>query len=422
MNYSDAKARHLVDFESAPSTLAGKRTVAVMHSSYPGDPRPRRAAEALTVEGASVEVICLKETEEEPRQETFNGVQITRILLRRHRGGKISYVIQYALFTLLSGLILAGRACKRRYDFVHVHSMPDVLVFSALVPKLLGAKVILDLHDPMPELMMTIFALREDSHAVRALKRLEKLSVRFADAVLTPNTAFKKIFLARGCPPEKIGVVMNSPDEALFPPREAARQVSGARDLLKPFVIMYHGSLVERHGLDLAVSALGKIKASIPSAELRIYGRSTPFLKRVLDSARRAGLSESVQFLGPKKLEQIAEAIRECDVGIIPNRRSRFTELNTPTRVFELLSQGKPVIAPRTQGLLDYFDPEDLVLFALGDADDLASKIAYVFKHPQEIARIVERGQKAFRRYKWSTERLRLVARVESVLSEVGRR
>ena len=53
-----------------------------------------------------------------------------------------------------------------------------------------------------------------------------------------------------------------------------------------PFVIMYHGSLVERHGLDLAVTALGKIKQSIPQAELRIYGRSTPYLERVMDSVR----------------------------------------------------------------------------------------------------------------------------------------
>jgi glycosyltransferase involved in cell wall biosynthesis len=412
----------LAGLESATSTLAGKRAVAVMHSSYPGDPRPRRAAEALTVEGAYVEVICLKETAEEPQQETFNGVQITRILLRRRRGGKLSYVKQYALFTLLSGLILAGRACKRRYNFVHIHSMPDVLVVSALVPKLLGAKVMLDLHDPMPELMMSIFALREDSRAVRTLKRLEKWSIRFADAVLTPNTAFKEVFLARGCPPEKIGVVMNSPDEALFPPAEATRQVSNDRDPLKPFVIMYHGSLVERHGLDLAVIALGKIKASIPRAELRIYGRSTQFLKRVLNSARQVGLSDAVQYLGLKKLEHIAEAIRECDVGIIPNRRSKFTELNMPTRVFEFLSLGKPVIAPRTQGLLDYFDMEDLIFFELGAADDLASKIAYVFKNPREVARIIERGQKALQPYKWSTERLRFVARVESLLSETGKR
>ncbi len=104
---------------------------------------------------------------------------------------------------MLSGAILAGRALKRRYDLVHVHNMPDVLVFSALVPKLLGAKVILDLHDPMPELMMTIFGLRENSRSVRLLKILEKWSLGCADAVLTVNEACKKIFSARSCPAGK---------------------------------------------------------------------------------------------------------------------------------------------------------------------------------------------------------------------------
>ena len=138
---------------------------------------------------------------------------------------------------------------------------------------------------------------------------------------------------------------------------------------------MYHGSLVERHGLDLAVMALRKIRESFPSVELRIYGRSTPFLERVMDSVRKSELREVVRYLGPKKLEQIVEAICECDVGIIPNRRSIFTELNTPTRIFEYLSQGKPVIAPRAPGILDYFGPQELVFFELGDADDLAAKI-----------------------------------------------
>ena len=44
--------------------------------------------------------------------------------------------------------MLALRSLTRRYDLVHVHNMPDILVFAALVPKVFGAKVVLDLHDP----------------------------------------------------------------------------------------------------------------------------------------------------------------------------------------------------------------------------------------------------------------------------------
>jgi glycosyltransferase involved in cell wall biosynthesis len=404
-----------------PCHLIGKRVVAVVYSSFPADPRPRRAAEILVKEGSSVEVICLRDSIDEPQHESFNGVQITRVPLKRRRGGKLSYLMQYGLFILIAGVILAGRTLKKRYHLVHIHNMPDVLVFSALVPKMRGAVVILDLHDPMPELMMTIFGLEEESYAVRVLKKLEKWSLGFADSVLTVNEACKKIFSARSCSAEKIDVIMNSPEETIFEFREPSRNGLARRENSTPFVIMYHGSLVERHGLDLAVMALGKIRESIPQAELRIYGRSTPFLEQVMDLVRTLGLGEVVRFLGPKKLEQIAEAIRGCDVGIIPNRRSVFTELNTPTRIFEYLSQGKPVIAPRAPGILDYFGPQDLVFFELGDADDLAVKLEYVFKHPEEMVRLVERGQGVYLAHKWSNERLRFVSLVEGLLKVAGR-
>jgi glycosyltransferase involved in cell wall biosynthesis len=406
--------------KSEPHHLAGKRVVAVMYSTFPSDPRPRREAEILAKEGANVEVICLRETDDEPQHESFNGVAITRIPLKRRRGGKLSYLFQYGWFVLLSGAMLTIRTLRKRYDLVHVHNMPDFLVFSALVPKLLGAKVIIDLHDPMPELMMTIFGLRENSLAVKALKLLEKWSLGFADRVLTVNETCRKIFSERSCPAEKISVIMNSPEELIFQFR--APSVHGpAVGVRKPFVIMYHGSLVERHGLDLAVTALEKAKESIGDVELRIYGRSTPFLEQVMEAVRKKpDLSAVVRYLGPKKLEEIVEAIRECDVGIIPNRRSIFTELNTPTRIFEYLSQGKPVIAPRAQGILDYFGPRELVYFELGNTDDLAAKMEYVFAHPEEMFTVVQSGQRLYLTHKWSSERLQFVSIVEGLLKVAG--
>jgi glycosyltransferase involved in cell wall biosynthesis len=400
----------------APLHLAGKRAVAVMYSTYPADPRPRRAAEALAREGVGVEVICLRETDEELERESFGGVDITRIPLKHRRAGKFTYLAQYSSFILIAAGILASRALRQPYDLVHVHNMPDVLVFSALMPKILGAKIILDLHDPMPELMATIFGARENSFSVWMLKKLEKWSLRFADQVITCSEVWRRIFLTRGCLAGKIAVIMNSPDEKIFRHRQPVGQNPGTGDSPKPFVIMYHGALVERHGLDLAVLALQKIRGRIPNAELRIYGRNTPFLEQVLDLVIKLDLGAAVRYLGPKKLEQISDAIGECDVGIIPNRRSKFTELNTPTRIFEFLSQAKPVIAPMSAGVLEYFGPQELVLFQLGDVDDLAAKIEYVFRHPEEMIRIVQRGQEVYSAHKWSNERRRFVSLADRLL------
>ena len=159
--------------------------------------------------------------------------------------------------------------------------MPDILVLSSLMPKALGAKVVLDLHDPMPELMMTIFRASPDSRSVRLLKRLEKWSMARADLVITVNLACKRIFSSRSCPSEKIGVVMNAPDGRLFPFREVAsdRSVNQFRD--KPFVVMYHGSIVERNGLDIAIDAVARVRQAVPNVVLRVFGTNSPFLENV---------------------------------------------------------------------------------------------------------------------------------------------
>ena len=94
-----------------------------------------------------------------------------------------------------------------------------------------------------------------------------------------------------------------------------------------------------------------------------------------MESAKQRALQETIHYLGARNVNQIVEAIESCDVGIIPNHRNIFTELNTPTRIFEYLALGKPVIAPQAKGIQDYFGDEDLVFFKLGDADDLARKI-----------------------------------------------
>ena len=393
--------------------LSGRRVGMVVFSCYPADPRPRRAAEALVKAGMKVDVIS-EASKDLPKRVVTNNLDITRIPVTHRRGGAISYVYQYSAFTLISAAILAWRSLRHRYDLIYVHNMPDVLVFCALIPKWLGAKVVLDQHDPMPELMMTIFGFKEDSLEVRAIRKLEQMSLWFADFVITVNRTCRNRFAARACPAEKIGIVMNSPDAEIFRYRSARHlvpEVSGKR-----FVIMYHGSIVERNGLDVAVDALVYLRNQLPGAELRIYGPRTPFLEKAIGKAGSLGLQDSVSYLGPKTLEELAKEIEDCDLGIIPNQRNRFTDINTPTRIFEYLALGKPVIAPRTPGILDYFDSDSLFLFEAGDSRDLAEKIKYVYANPRKAIRAARRGQQVYLTHTWEHERRKLVEMMRQVL------
>jgi len=398
-------------------SLKGKRVGMVLFSTYPADPRPRRAVEALLNEGMSMDLICLQDGSS-PSRESQDHFNIVRVPLTHRRGNKLSYLYKYSAFIALSAAILAGRSVRQRYDLIYVHNMPDVLVVSALLPKLLGAKVILDQHDPMPELMMAIFNRQKTSRSVRLLTWLEKWSIRRADRVITVNIACKRIFSSRSCSKEKVGVVMNSPAEEIFPFRPVGSCPRPGRSASKQFVLMYHGSLVERNGLDLAVDALERVRRTIPSAQLRIYGRKTEFLERVMTGVLQKGLQTRVHYLGPKTLKELVDEIDSCDLGIVPNPRNAFTEINTPTRIFEYLALGKPVIAPDTAGIQDYFDTESLIFFESGNCEDLARTIEQVYSNYPTALKTAEQGQRVYLAHSWSQEREKLVGLVSDLLQE----
>ncbi len=180
---------------------------------------------------------------------------------------------------------------------------------------------------------------------------------------------------------------------------------------------MYHGSLVERNGLDVAIDALSRVRETIPTVELRIFGANTPFLERMLEAARDRNLHESVRYFGPRQLEDLVTEIENCDLGVIPNHRNAFTEINTPTRIFEYLALGKPVIAPSTPGIQDYFDKDSLLFFEPGKPGDLAQQIEYAISHPREVEEIVRRGQQVFLEHTWDCERETLLDRVSGILN-----
>jgi len=396
--------------------LQGKKAGLVVLSSYPFDARPRRTADALVRQGMSVDYICTAEGKA-PWHERTSGLDVFRVPVEHQRGGKLAYAYQYSAFTLAATGILAARSQRCRYDLIYINNMPDILVVSALLPKMLGAKVILDLHDPMPELMATIFAKGPNSKSIRLMKWLEKWSMARAHQIVTPNRACQRIFAARSCPEGKIVVVMNSPDESIFPFRPVRAGPAPPRNGDQPFVVMYHGTLVERNGLDVAMEAFAYVRAKIPRVQLRIYGDATPFLARVMQSARERGVEQDVLHLGKRSLEEIVAAIDACDVGIIPNPCNAFTNINTPVRIFEYLARGKPVIAPRTPGIQDYFDESSLVFFDPGNAQELGERIEFIALHPEAAFSFAERGQQVSRAHSWEQEGRTLVRVVENLLA-----
>ena len=289
------------------------------------------------------------------------------------------------------------------------------------IPKLLGARIVLDLHDPMPELMMSIYNLGAEERLVEWLKRLEKRSISFANLVLTPNKAFQQLFISRGCPPGKIEIIMNSPESEIFNSEYRALSPDTANGG-RPFKMMYHGLIAERHGLDTALEAVAQLRPAIPELEFHIFGDRTAYMDKIETLVRQLGLDGDVHYHGYQPQTEIAKSIRSIDLGVIPNRRNPFTEINMPTRIFEYLAMGKPVVVPNTRGIRDYFGRNSALFFEPGDPQSLGDVILQVYRDPQKVDSVLEQGRSIYEAHRWEIHRERLLNLVGDLVSgNVGR-
>lgn len=383
-----------------------KRIAMVVLSSYPIDVRVRREAEALCDAGAEIDVLCITQRGELTK-DNVNGINVFRLNLKRYRASKLRYLLEYALFFSWSFLKLTYLELRNRYDIIHVHNMPDFLVLTAIIPKLFGAKIVLDLHDPMPELFSSMINVDEKHYIVMILKFFEKICIKFANLVLTPNIAFKKLFVSRGCPDSKIQIVMNSPDEKVFKYHNNSLKES---KYSSKFLLMYHGAIVERHGLDIAVKAVAELKEKIPNIYMVIYGRGN-FLTKVEKLIDELNLKDHFEIRGFAVVDEIAAFIPQIDIGVIPNRTNPFTQLNFPVRIFEYLINKKTVIVPETGGIKDYFDPESIYYFKPGDSANLAETIFRIYSNNGESKKTLEKSYAVYKNYTWELQKQQLIER-----------
>lgn len=318
----------------------------VTYSFYENDNRVKRYAESLASLGDEVDVICLRKPGQ-PHFESRKGVRIYRAQRREKKErGKLSFVAKYALFFVISFVLLSWLHFRHRYRIVHVHNPPDVLVFTALIPKLGGAKVLLDIHDIMPEFYRSKFSCPKDSLVYRLVLFAERISARFADQVIVANHFWHSRYAARSAAPDKCTVIMNYPDSSIFYRRPKVQEN-------KVFTFIYPGSLNFHQGLDVAIRALWILSKSRQNFQFRIFGSGA--ITELVALVASLGLEDKIHFYAPLPLEEIVNEVVAADCGLVPKRTSGFGGEAFSTKILEFMSLGIPVVVSDTTIDRHYF-------------------------------------------------------------------
>ena len=368
---------------------------------FPFEARALRITRAAADAGFLIDVICTRQAHE-AFHEIEGNIHIYRLPLKREGNFSLtSKLVFWCLFVLLAGITATWLHLRRRYKIVHVHNMPDFLVFSALIPKLFGAKIILDIQDVTPELMQAKSKRQGPSRVVRIATWQEHISTDFADHIVTTGPLFEELLLQRGVPAKKITSILNSADPCVFPPERRCPPPFGACNSGdRPFILMYHGTIEERNGLETAVRAFALARATIPNLRLDIQGKGE-HLRFVQQLAQELGLSNSIVFTGPVEVDKLVDFVVHGDVGIIPYRSNGFMDIVLPTKAYEFAWMGRPMIASDTCALRSMFRPESIVLCEPDNPQAFAEAIIDLYQHPEKRAYLTQCAAEDYEAYRW---------------------
>lgn len=371
----------------------------VVHAHYPyGETRVQRQAEALARRGYEVDVLCLR-GRADPAVEILNGVRILRLPVRYSNYDWAGWKIwEYLRFALLVMLKLIRLHTRHRYGTIQVHNLPDFLIFAAWYPKLMKARLILDLHDLMPEFYQSKYGAETGGRLVRLLYLQEKLACRFANHVITVSELWRQTLIKRGVPADKVSVVMNVADHTIFrqPEGPVTKPANGSG-----LHLIYHGSITYRYGIDLVLRAMAKIREQVPDLYLTVHGGGE-YQPNLVALTKELGLEQQVNFsVKFMPVEELPKLIMSADVGLAPYRTDVFTDGIVPTKLMEYAALGMPAIASRTSAVQAYFQDTMVEFFTPGDVDDLARCLLTIYHDRGHLAELA-RGAGVFnQRYNW---------------------
>lgn len=367
----------------------------ITHSFYESDNRVIRYAETLARRGDTVDIVALRRKPEMPQEEVINGVTLHRVQDRfgKNEKSKASFLWPLIRFLFASARWLTKAHRKQRYDLIHVHNIPDFMVFAAWYPRLTGAKVILDIHDIVPEFFGSKFATKKGSLLVWGLKVVEKLSAAMAHHVILANHLWLEKYTTRSARPEKCSVFINHVDERIFHTRPRTRKGG-------PPVIMFPGGLQWHQGLDIAIRAFDKLRRKMPAVEFHIYGDGN-MKPQLVEQAKELGLSDSVKFFNPMRIQEIAAVMADADLGVVPKRADSFGNEAYSTKIMEFMSLGVPMVVSSTKIDRYYFDNSVVKFFESGNDTLLAEAMYEVLSNDAARAEQIRCANEYVARNSW---------------------
>jgi glycosyltransferase involved in cell wall biosynthesis len=392
-------ARYVNALKERPVLRCSRRICMITHSFYQSDNRVIRYAESLAARGDTVEVIALRARPNQPKKEVAHGVSVVHLQDRfsKDESGPSEHLFRTLRFLFSASTWVTRQQTRRPYDLLHIHNIPDFLVFAAWYPRLRGAKLILDIHDIVPEFFASKYGQKRRLVAIWALKLMERWSAKFAHHLIIANDLWLEKYASRTRSNGKCSVFINNVNRGVFQPGLRTHGGGGP-------VLIFPGGLQWHQGVDIAIRAMPRVLAALPEAQFHVYGDGnmrTQWLALVAD----LGLEKCVRFFPALSLREIAVRMANADLGIVPKRADSFGNEAYSTKIMEFMALRVPVVVSDTKVDRYYFDDSLVRFFPSGNAEALAEAVIEVLQNRHETTQRVARAAAYAEAQSWEHRR-----------------
>ena len=402
------------DSAGSPGPAAKPAVLIVVENlPVPLDRRVWQESCALRDAGYEVIVICPRMRGCMESEEFLEGIQIYRHWISEEAGGVTGFFREYAS-ALWGEWRLAWKAWRRhKFKLIHLCNPPDLLFLVAWPFKLLGVKVIYDVHDLWPEMFEAKFGGRGLFYWL--VRMAERLTYACADVVMATNESVRFVAESRGGKSTgKVFVVRTAPTiaHADFQSDEGMRK--GRR-----FLVGYIGVMGNADGLNYLVDAAAHLVHERGRHDIHFLlmgtGPEHENLSRQRDALK---LQDYVDLPGRVSNEFLFSALRTIDVGVSCDPINPYNDHCTMNKVLEYMTFEKPqVLFDLKEGRASAGDAA--VYVRENSAVQLAESLEKLLDDPAARARMGKlAGERIRTQLNWEKSVAQLLAAYRAALPE----
>ena len=245
-------------------------------------------------------------------------------------------------FSFFFSSLILGAVMTRRPDVV-IGTSPQFFcaVAAYLLSRIKRVPFIFEVRDIWPQSAIEMGVLK-NRWLIRALEAIEMHLYRRAVLIVPVAESTREYLLNKGIPPEKIKIITNGIDanylaSSSVQPEEVRRQLG----LADKFVVSYIGTHGMAHALDVVLNVAKQFSADSNVHFLFIgEGAEKANLKRLAEQLSLSNLT----FLDQQPRERLLGFYRASDVSLVPLRRLAIFRKVLPSKLFELMGVGCPII------------------------------------------------------------------------------